>query len=122
MTDPGIFISDPCRHKLCGDCWTGVMIVQKNNNCPYCQSKIEKIIPLEHVENKKHLSLLEGYSCVYTDDFVYRIGEEVEVEDFDEDLKKICSNGIHYHTNVNDVFQWFEYLDIPEGLRNNIPW
>ena len=120
-------IAYPCRHKLCGDCWKEI-ITEGNNNCPYCRAAIEKVdeLPLNRLPENTDTDeeITEAYSCIYTDKFVYRKNEQVIIGDFDGDLNKVCAAGIHFHDKEADVFQWFEYLDIPEPdvLSDDIPW
>lgn len=37
----------------------------------------------------------------------YIVDEPIEVLDFDPDLNNVCTTGIHYHTDIKDIFQWF---------------
>jgi hypothetical protein len=118
----GTHMALPCRHKLCGDCWVAV-ITTSNDRCPYCKTSINRIINLKQVEDDNYLSLPEALSAIHTSDFVYRAGEEVQVLNFDGDLKKVCAPGVHYHETESDVFQWFEYMNIPDDLlTDQLPW
>lgn len=115
-------LSLPCRHKMCGECWASILLKSPNNECPYCKQKVETV---EHVDAYQDIeeTITEAYSCVYRDDFVYRLGQEVTVTNFDGNLKKVCAPGIHYELKENDVFKWFEYIDIPaECVETKVPW
>ena len=118
-------IAYPCRHKLCGICWETLLKISCNKNCPYCKSIIENVeeLPKNKPSIDNNTEIIEAYSCVHTNDFKYSKNEEIIINDFDTDLKKVCSNGIHFESSEKDVFKWFEYLNIPsEILQNEIPW
>lgn len=38
-------------------------------------------------------------SCVHTTDFEYNLGEIVEIDDFDQDMDRVCVPGIHFYIN-----------------------
>ena len=132
LDDKATFLALPCRHKLCGNCWKALIEKNMNKLCHYCKTEVAKVeeLPISktinnelQLENEESYSLEEAYSCVHTNDFAYRINEEVQIVNFDADLKKVCAPGIHYHAEEKDIFQWFEYLDIPEELvYEKIPW
>ena len=114
------YLAYPCKHKLCSECW--IMILRKNSVCPHCKQTIDKVYPLKNLD-LDNSSIKEAYSCVHTNDFKYKTNEMIIIQNFDNDMRKVCSNGIHYHEKVDDVFEWFEYLDIPkELLANKVPW
>ena len=119
----------PCRHKLCGTCWKALIETSNNKNCHYCKSQVDKVedVPINKLPNNCDINeneeILEAYSCVHTDQFMYKKDEQLIINDFDGNLTKTCAPGIHYHDNEKDVFQWFEYMDISENvLVDNIPW
>lgn len=119
-------IAYPCRHKICGKCWKLLLEKCENKNCHYCKSLIDKVeeISINKIENQVHLDKEEtyAYSCIHTDKFEYIKDDEITIKDFDPNLNKVCSNGIHFHSEEKDVFQWFEYLNIPdEVLHNSLP-
>jgi hypothetical protein len=121
----------PCRHKLCGGCWDALMKTAANKNCHYCRSTIDKIVELpigqipkdNNNDDFSKNDIMEAYSCIHTDNFVYRINEQVTIDDFDGSMNKVCAPGIHFHDEEKDVFKWFEYLDIPNNLLGDaVPW
>jgi len=115
-------IAYPCLHKVCGDCWSSVLEKCHKQNCPHCNQivhKISKLVKIEDVDGVSDLSLESANSFVHTKDFKYTVGQTVGVNNFDGNLNKACSNGIHYHDNEQDVFQWFKYLCIPSKFRTN---
>ena len=42
----------------------------------------------------------------YNNDFIYRVGESVSVDDFDEDRKKECAPGIHFFITRQEAVDW----------------
>ncbi|QKF93718.1 zinc finger RING/FYVE/PHD-type protein [Fadolivirus algeromassiliense] len=126
---PATHIAHPCRHKLCGSCWAELINASKNKNCPSCRGLIDKVeeVPIGKLPEKcdidENEEILEAYSCVHTDQFVYRKNEQITIDNFDGNLKKVCAPGIHFHDNEKDVFQWFEYMNIPDDiLSDTVPW
>jgi hypothetical protein len=113
-------MAEPCRHKLCGSCWIAI-IKSDNNKCPYCMQAVKRYQKLKISNDNKKLSLPEAYPFVHSSDLVYRVGEEVTVSNFNGDLNMVCAPGIHYHRKQSDVFKWFEFLDIPDGIKNILP-
>ena len=46
-------------------------------------------------------------SCIYTDkQLTYKVGETVVVEDYDTNVEKVCSSGIHYFLNKRPTEQY----------------
>lgn len=122
-------IAYPCRHKLCGNCWKAIIDIAANKGCHYCRAPVDKIEELPQnniIKDKTELDvdeeITEAYSCVHTDQFLYKTGEQVIVTDFDPNINKVCAPGIHFHDNESDVFQWFEYMDDFSDLHEDIPW
>jgi hypothetical protein len=56
-------------------------------------------------------------SAIYTSDFEYELNQEIFINDFDPTTYWKCSSGIHFHSNINDVYAWLEFIDIPEELK-----
>lgn len=136
MDEEATHMGFPCRHKLCSGCWEEVLKTG-GQKCPFCKGLIKKTMELDEelVKINKDMdederSLKEAYSCVHTDDFVYKLNHEVTVNNFERDLDTVCAPGIHYQKKVDDVFKWFEYLDVPDipeipesdGFRSDLPW
>jgi len=126
---PSTFIAYPCRHKLCGTCWKQLIDISQNKNCPTCRTHINKIeeVPINKLPENCNIDedeeITEAYSCVHTDQFIYKKNEQIIIDNFDGNLKKVCAPGIHFHDKEEDVFQWFEYMNIPENvLINDMPW
>lgn len=139
--EPAEFMSHPCRHKACGNCWK-VMIADYKDTCCFCRqivSHVEKVsspplttisvemldmvapeVPMVFVDGISsglpREDIREAFSSIYTDSFRYRVGELITIPDFDTDLSKPCAPGIHFHEKDTDIFQWFEYMDVPEYL------
>lgn len=55
--------------------------------------------------------IMTAYSFIYEGNisFQYRLHETVTVLDFDNNIENDCGRGIHYHNDIADVKQWFNY-------------
>lgn len=121
-------VSIPCRHKFCSKCWERKFCDDKK--CYLCRGDVTSVMALNIDvydgmlgEIRKNgivyqdTFIPEAYSFIHTGTFVYRAGDPVIETQFDGNLDKTCLPGIHYHENLEDVFKWFEYMDIPAELR-----
>ena len=70
----------------------------RTNHC-----KVLKINKIHVVDNNWMYGhkIRRAQSCVYnpTNDFIYTVGEDITITDFDPDLKEVCRPGIHYFTS-----------------------
>lgn len=57
-----------------------------------CRCSAAKVVEITDVHGEQ---ISEAVSC-YDSRFIYRVGEIVSVDDFDEDRKNECSTGIHF--------------------------
>ena len=58
-----------------------------------CRASKAKVLSITSIDGKEHF---EEAKSSYDNSFVYRVGETVEVKDFDEDRWNECSTGIHH--------------------------
>ena len=59
-----------------------------------CRCSAAKVLAIENADGTK--SELQEVGSMYNPEFVYRIGEIVRVDDFDEDRRNECAPGIHF--------------------------
>lgn len=59
-----------------------------------CRCSKAKVLAIENIDGSK--SELKEIESSYDSDFVYRVGETVEVKDFDDNRWNQCSTGIHF--------------------------
>ena len=106
----------PCQHVACSLCVSTYTALE--NKCHECQTKIESYITLitDIVNNKTKLE--KANSAIYCSDFEYKIGEEIKINDFNITEYWKCTSGIHFHSKIEDVYHWLEFIDIPEELKN----
>ena len=52
------------------------------------------------------MSTIESVASDYDDDFIYRVGETVSVDNFDDDRWNECSYGIHCFISKHDAEIW----------------
>lgn len=59
------------------------------------------------IENFKTNEKMSEDVSIHDSTFVYKVGEEVKVCDYDEDIDEICSPGIHYFKTREVAESWF---------------
>ena len=59
-----------------------------------CRCSKAKVLAIENLDESE--SELKQVASSYDDKFIYRVGETVEVENFDENRWNECSTGIHF--------------------------
>ena len=59
-----------------------------------CRCSKAKVLAIENIDGSE--SELKEVESSYDENFVYRVGEIVEVNDFDDDRWNECSTGIHF--------------------------
>lgn len=95
----------PCCHKLCITCCDSIKTL--SNLCPFCNSVIDTSKPVKN--------LYKSFSFIHTR-IIYKLNDTIKIENFNDDITKVCGSGIHYHDNIKDTHKWFEFRDIPENL------
>jgi antitoxin component YwqK of YwqJK toxin-antitoxin module len=64
------------------------------------------VIDIENFETKEKMK----EDCSRRDpDFEYKVGEEVKVDDYDEDIHEVCTTGIHYFKTKETAESWMGY-------------
>ena len=111
MSDEPNVMYNPCMHTSCSTC----IALHNKENCHICNKKIQSFITLSI--NNKNVDLNMATSAIYTSDFEYELNQEIFINDFDPTTYWKCSSGIHFHSNINDVYAWLEFIDIPEELK-----
>ena len=120
VVNPSTQYAKPCNHEIgCLQCT--IHLYQKHGaNCPYCTLPIlgvEMVDPKQGQKKKTELIHHEkAYSFVWDSIQEYQKGVPVVVKDFDPHLSTLCTNGIHCHKNLNDIYQWIPYGMIPSSL------
>ena len=59
-----------------------------------CRCSKARVLAIENIDGSE--SKLKRVASSYDKNFVYRVGETVEVDDFDDDRWNECSSGIHF--------------------------
>ena len=108
-------IALPCKHYYCNDC----CIICVGDKCVKCKELIiiNGNIVFHHVSNIKICDITTTYSFITNHIQKYELDTDVVISDYNTDLEKKCANGVHYHDDINEVYQWFEFLDIPEEIK-----
>ena len=72
-----------------------------SKKCRCSKAKVLSITNLDGSESKSDVAVSK-----YDSSFVYRIGETVEVTDFDQNRWNECSTGIHFFINREDAVKY----------------
>ena len=70
-----------------------------------CRASKVKVLEITNIENTKKYEMAKSQ---YDSDFIYKIGETIEIKDFDEDRWSECSAGIHFFITREEAVQ-YEY-------------
>ena len=68
-----------------------------------CRCDKAKVLDIERIDTGEKV---EYASSNYDSDFIYKVGEIVKVEDFDEDRWDECSTGIHFFINKQNAIEY----------------
>ena len=74
-----------------------------SKKCRCSKAKVLSITNLDGSESKSDVAVSK-----YDSSFVYRIGETVEVTDFDQNRWNECSTGIHFFMNREDAVKYID--------------
>ena len=78
----------------------------KRSSATTLKCRCSKALVLEIQELNGTKSDVQEVKSIYTDSFVYRVGETVEVDDFDDNRWNECSTGIHFFMNRLQAVQY----------------
>ena len=68
-----------------------------------CRCSKAKVLEIREIQTDK---LLDSVSSDYDIDFVYKVGEVVSVDDFDDNRWSECSTGIHFFMNRENALNY----------------
>ena len=68
-----------------------------------CRCDKAKVLDIKEIDTGRKIG---SVSSDYNVDFVYRVGEIVKIDDFDEDRWNECSSGIHFFVNKQNAIQY----------------
>lgn len=75
------------------------------DNTRKCRCNKAKVLRFEDLDGHVLNGITEGYSY-YNKRFIYRVGEYVTEDNFDEDRWKTCSKGIHFFMNRQEAINY----------------
>jgi len=89
----------------------------KPENAPFAKYRCERarVLDIYHMKNKE--TKKEGYG-VYTTTFCYKLGEIIEVKNYDKNVEIICSTGIHYF--LSEECAYYYYYDYVDSMNNEV--
>ena len=68
-----------------------------------CRCDKAKVLDIEEIDTGRKI---ESVSSDYNINFIYKVGEIVKVDDFDENRWNECSSGIHFFVNKQNAIQY----------------
>lgn len=71
-----------------------------------CRAEYAKVIKLELLKNNKEYKEIDVACSGYNEDVVYRKGEMVYPDSFDDNMFNDCSNGIHFFMDKNEAINY----------------
>ena len=84
-------------HKKANNCLVTIKITEdakrSNATTQKCRCSKAKVLEIKDLETEE---IIEQVESSYDSNFIYKTGEIVEVENFDEDRWNECSTGIHF--------------------------
>ena len=69
-----------------------------------CRCEFAKVLSIVRIENGEELQSVENIA--YAPSIVYKVGEIVKPDSFDEDRWNECSHGIHFFINKQDAINY----------------
>ena len=94
-------------YKKAGDCIIELLIPDdaKRSSATSVKCRTNKVKVLE-IENIKTGEKLKEINSNYDNNFIYKVGEIVCVDNFDEDRWNECSTGIHFFMNRDNAINY----------------
>lgn len=94
-------------YKKAKDCIIKLLIMEDSKRSSAttlkCRCDKAKVLDIEEIGTGRKIKSV--YSD-YDDDFIYRVGEIVKVDDFDENRWNECASGIHFFMNKQNAIQY----------------
>lgn len=94
-------------YKKAEDCIIKLLIMEDSKRSSAtsikCRCDKAKVLYIERIYTSEKV---ESVSSDYNVNFVYKVGEIVKVDDFDEDRWHECSTGIHFFINKQNAIQY----------------
>jgi antitoxin component YwqK of YwqJK toxin-antitoxin module len=119
------YIADPkCVYKLCKNEW--LIILQslpstrtnagrsniKHQKYAKCRADILKVLKIVNIDDENTIERYDHQrasstshdNTIITNLTTYIVNENVQPDSFDDDLEKVCTNGIHYFESIDRAF------------------
>lgn len=94
-------------YKKAKDCIIKLLILKNSKRSSAttlkCRCDKAKVLDIKKIDTGEKV---ESISSNYNDDFIYKVGEIVKVDDFDEDRWNECSPGIHFFINKQNAIKY----------------
>ena len=68
-----------------------------------CRASKVKVLEISNIENTEKYEMATSR---YDENFVYKVGETIEIADFDENRWNECSSGIHFFITRGEAVQY----------------
>ena len=101
--DKGSFIG----YKKANDCIIELLILEdsKRSSATTAKCRCDKVKVLD-IENIDTGEKVEEVKSSYDKNFIYRVGEIIKVDDFDDDRWNECAPGIHFFMNKENALNY----------------
>ena len=94
-------------YKKAKDCIIKLLILKNSKRSSAttlkCRCDKAKVLDIEKIDTGKKV---ESISSSHDNDFIYKVGEIVKVDDFDENRWNECSTGIHFFMNKQNAIKY----------------
>ena len=94
-------------YKKAKDCIVKLLIMEDSKRSSAtsikCRCDKAKVLDIEKIDSSEKV---ESVPSNYNNDFVYRVGEIVKVDNFDENRWNECSTGIHFFMNKQNAIKY----------------
>lgn len=94
-------------YKKAEDCIIKLLILENSKRSSStsikCRCDKAKVLDIENIDTGEKV---ESVPSNYNINFIYKVGEIVKVDDFDEDRWNECSSGIHFFMNKQNAIKY----------------
>ena len=80
-------------------------------NPQYAKYRTSKVKVLKIFHMNDEMQVIQQMNGFYDENFIYIVGKEMHVSDYDENVNNVCSQGIHYFKTQYQAKMWNLYLN-----------
>jgi Family of unknown function (DUF5758) len=94
-------------------------VARQHVNPEYAKYRTDKAYVMD-IDNFLTGDPMDEDTSVYDRNFVYKVGEDVEVQDYDANLDETCATGIHYFKTRAAAEEWYRYVNMDHYTAHGI--